>query len=632
MSVNRSILCLFLWSFLLHCGDIPLEPTSQNVNSIDAPNQRRPGMGAIPYEGGTTFRVWAPNAQKVAVTGSFNWWDNNSPVLLNENNGYWAADIPGVRLYDQYKYVITNRDSGNVFWKNDPYSKEMTNSAGDSVVMPQGFSWKIPDFHIPSWNEVIIYEMHIGTFHDSPGFGPGHFYSARDKLDYLKDLGINAIQVMPIAEFATDFSLGYNPSAPFSVEKIYGGHWAFKEFVEAAHSRGIAVIVDVVYNHFGPTDLDMWQFDGWNINGKGGIYFYNDWRAKTQWGETRPDYGRGEVRQYIRDNALHWLSYYNTDGLRVDSTSNIRTVDNGGGGDLPDGYSLLQWVNNEIDWQYPGKLIIAEDMQNISQITKETKDGGLGFDSQWDSFYVHTLRHNIIIEQDSERNMNSVRNAIYNRYNQDVFERVIFTESHDEVSNGKARVPEEIWPGNAGSWPAKKRSTLGAVVTLTSPGIPMLFQGQEMLENGYFNDQQPLDWSKLTSFSGIHQLYRDLIRLRRNWSNNTMGLQGQHTHVFHLDNDNKIIAYRRWNLGGPGDDVIIILNFANRIQDKYIIGFPAQGKWRVRFNSDWSGYSTDFSNHPSFDVDADSGDADGLPFHGNICIGPYSALILSQDR
>ncbi len=141
----------------------------------------------------------------------------------------------------------------------------------------------------------------------------------------FEELGINAVEVMPVTEFPGDFSWGYNPAHPFAVESIYGGPDAFKRFVKAAHEHGIAVIVDVVYNHFGPSDLDLWQFDGWSENEKGGIYFYNDRRSQTPWGETRPDYGRGEVRQYLRDNALMWLEEYHADGLRWDMIPYIRT-------------------------------------------------------------------------------------------------------------------------------------------------------------------------------------------------------------------------------------------------------------------------------------------------------------------
>jgi 1,4-alpha-glucan branching enzyme len=227
--------------------------------------------------------------------------------------------------------------------------------------------------------------------------------------------------------------------------------------------------------------------------------------------------------------------------------------------------------------------------------------------------------------------MFDVKSAIEQRYNGDAFERVVYTESHDEVANGRARVPEEIWPGNATSYFSQKRSTLGASLVMTVPGIPMIFQGQELLEDGYFQDTDPIDWSRLDSFAGIRLLYTDLIHLRRNWFDNTRGLRGQHVNVFHVNNGDKMVAFHRWMNGGSRDDVIVVCNFRNQSWGKYRIGFPRSGTWRVRFNSDWEGYSPDFGNFYSPDVTTINEPRDGLNYSGIIQIAPYSVLILSQD-
>lgn len=592
----------------------------------------KPGMGAIPYgDGGTTFRVWAPFASEVAVAGTFNNWSETEHPLCSEGNGYWSADVDAAKIGDAYQFVITNRDNGNVYWKNDPYAREMTHSAGDSVIVTREFEWGDEGgYRTPAWNEMVIYEMHLGTFNDDPGSAPGSLKTAIEKLPYLQELGVNAVKIMPLAEFSGDYSWGYNPSQIFAVESVYGGPEAFKTFVKEAHSRGIAVIMDVVYNHLGPSDLHLWRFDGWGR--RGGIYFYNDERALTPWGATRPDYGRQEVRQFLRDNAMMWLEDFHVDGLRWDSTVNIRTCSNGGGCEIPDGWSLMQRINREIDEKYPWKISIAEDLQNSPWLTRETRGGGAGFDAQWDASFVHPVRKAIIAPDDSLRDMYAVREAIYARYNGDAFERVIYTESHDEVANGKERTPEEIWPGNAGSWFSRKRSTLGAVLAFTSPGIPMIFQGQEILEDQWFHDTDPIDWSKLVTYSGIHAMYRDLMRLRRNWHNRSAGLRGQHVNVFHLNDADKVIAFHRWEHGGPGDDVVVVVNMSNRSYDSYTIGFPREGRWHVRFNSDGEGYGGDFGNHPGYDTVGYGGEKDGMSCHGNIGIGPYSALILSQER
>lgn len=594
--------------------------------SMSAQASSRPGMGAKPYSGGSMFRVWAPFAESVTVAGQFNGWNGTEPRLVSEGNGHWSLDYRNAIPGQQYRYVI--RRGTQTIWRKDPREEEATNSVGNSVIFDDSFPWTDGGFQMPAWNKLVVYEMHAGTFNDTPGGLPGTLGTAITKLDHLQDLGVNAISLMPVNEFPGDFSWGYNPSLPFAVEQAYGGPRALKRFVDAAHARGIAVLLDIVHNHYGPTDLDLWQFDGWYQGNYGGIYFYQDNRSFTPWGNTRPDFGRPEVRQFIRDNALMWLQDFHFDGLRWDSTLNIRSHS---GGDIPEGWSLMQWVNNEIDAAQPWKINIAEDMQGNSWLTKDSGAGGAGFDSQWTAQFVHPIRSAIIAANDNDRDMNAVRNALAYQYSGDAFESLIYTESHDEVANGRSRVPEEIWPGNAASWFSRKRSTLGAALVMTSPAIPMLFQGQEFLEDGFFSDADPLDWTKLNTYSGINLMYRDLIRLRRNWFDTTRGLSGHHTNVHHVNNGDKVIAFHRWDQGGPKDDVVILSNFKNAVWSNYRIGLPRAGTWKVRFNSDWNGYSSDFGNTPSPDVTADNNPYDGMPFSASLQVGPYSTLILSQD-
>ena len=584
-------------------------------------------MGTTLYDGGVTFRVWAPFASSVFAAGAFNGWNETANPFASEGNGYWSVDVPGVKIGDEYQFVVRNGDQQ--LWHKNPYASEVVNSSGNAIIHDPSFDWMGEDFVMPPRNELVIYEMHVGSFNDLPGASPGTFDDIVPKLGYLRDLGINAIEIMPVLEFPMSFSWGYNPADSFAVESSLGGPQGLQRFVKAAHGHGIAIIMDVVYNHFGPGDLDLWRFDGWSDwNHNGGIYFYDNDRANTPWGGTRPDYGRAEVRQYVRDNALFWLNKYRIDGLRLDSVSNIRSAS---GQDLPDGWSLLQWINNEIRSTQPWKITIAEDLQNNEWITKSTGEGGAGFGSQWDAGFVHPIRDAIIAQNDADRNLDAVRQALYHCYNGNAEQRVIYTESHDEVANGHARVPEEIWPGNAGSWFSRKRSTLGAALAFTAPGIPMIFQGQEFLEDRYFRDSAPLDWAKLDSYPGINLLYRDLIRLRRNWFNQTRGLRGQHVNVHHVNNADKVIAFHRWENGGPGDDVMVIANFANRSYDSYTLGFPRAGGWRVRFNSDWQGYSSDFGNQLGYDTFAGDGSRDGMSFEANVGLGRYSVVIFSQD-
>jgi 1,4-alpha-glucan branching enzyme len=586
-------------------------------------------MGAIPHSGGVTFRVWAPHAERVSVIGSFNEWDGAKHPMQVEENGYWYTDVAEAGIGDQYKFLLVT--ANGEYKRIDPYAREVTSSVGNAVVHDPNFDWGGDDFQLAPWNELVIYELHVGTFNDQDDDNlPGTFPSVSARLGHLKKLGINAIQIMPVGEFAGDRSWGYNPAHIFSVEIAYGGPLAFKQFVKRAHQEGIAVILDVVYNHLGPSDLDLWQFDGWNENNRGGIYFYNDDRSVTPWGETRPDYGRGEVRQYLLDNVMMWLEEYHIDGIRFDCTQFIRTINGAGTQDLPDGWSLLQWINSQIAQKYPGRITIAEDLQHNRWLTKDSGAGGAGFSSQWDAMFVHPIRQAVITPQDEQRSLDAIRDAICYRYNDDAFDRVIYSESHDEVANGKERVPQEISQEDPKGWYARKRSTLAAAMVFTAPGIPMLFQGQEFLEGGWFRDTVPVDWDQNDEFHGIVRLYRDLIRLRINQGGFTRGLCGQFTQVFHLHDERKVIAFHRWDKGGPADDVVVVANFLHEPQDGYVIGFPAAGTWKLRLNSDWNGYSDDFQDHPSTDVVAEPGETDGLPFHAGLSIGPYSVLVFSQ--
>jgi 1,4-alpha-glucan branching enzyme len=597
------------------------------------------GMGALPYAGGAGFRVWAPFATGVSVAGTFNAWNPNTNALTSEGGGYWSTDVANAGIGSEYKFVLTSPYRTGTFWKNDPYARELTNSAGNSVIADPVYVFKSIGYSTPSWNEMVIYELHVGSFafnQARPG-GRGDFDSVVAKLDYLRDLGINAIQLMPSDEFPGDVSWGYNPAYIFAIEQSYGGPNGMRRLVDEAHARGIAIIYDVVYNHLGPNDLDLWQFDGWNQNGQGGMYFYNDWRRTTPWGDTRPDYGRGEVRQYIRDNALRWLEQRYCDGLRWDATGWIRNVygnNNDPDRDIPDGWSLMQWIHSEIHSRQPWKISIAEDMQDNEYLTRDERAGGAGFSAQWGAGFMHCLRDVIVGPDDSFRSMGALASVIAQRFNANAFQKVLYTESHDEVaqSAGQKRVPELIWPGNADSYFSQKRSTLGAAIILTAPGIPMLFMGQEFLEWGAWSDAQQLDWSKLNRFPGIVNFYRDLIRLRRNWFDTTRGLKGHEIKVHHVNDRDKVLAYHRWDRGGARDDVVVVANFGNRAYTQYRIGLPRPGLWRVRFNGDWQGYSAVFSGQPSFDVLATpGGNSDNMPCGADVSLGPYTAVILSQD-
>jgi len=597
-----------------------------DLKHMDMTIKKSDGMGAMLEDSVTTFRVWAPNADRVCVIGDFNDWDEESLELEREDNGYWAGTSDLVEEGHEYKYLIIN--DGKTYKRNDPYAFEVTNSNGNSIVRSVSFDWEDENFQMSAWNELVIYELHVGTFNRKKPDTVGTFADVIEKLPYLKELGINCIELLPVTEFAGGISWGYNPAHPFAIEQDYGGPDGFAKLVKEAHSHGIAVIMDVVYNHFGPSDVDLWQFDGWGENGKGGIYFYNDHRSETTWGDTRPDYGRPEVRRYLRDNALMWIEKYHCDGLRMDATSYIRFEGGGLGYDtaIEEGNVLMRDINVELKERYPHILTIAEDLKGHSIVTDPTEQNGLGYGSQWDMNFVHPVREFLIDTNDESRDLQKIVDALEFEYSNNVFKRIVYTESHDEVANGSARVPEEIQPGDAESGFAKKRSILGIVLTLTAPGIPMLFQGQEFIEDEYFQDSEGLDWNKYKKHKGITKLIGDVIKLRTGKSAGASGLRGQKLQIGHLNDETKILSFLRENDEG-NEPVLMVFNFSSKDFTDYGIGLDEERKWKLRIDSSWQGYDSTFSDLEVEGLQTTDSETDGKPWTGKVNIPGYSCQI-----
>ena len=408
----------------------------------------RPGWGATPYHDaqgtGVTFRVWAPNATSVNLPGTFNNWSLSTTHLTQETNngvgdGIWSLDLPGstgaagVTNGAQYKYYFNG-----TLWKQDPRARLVTWSggSGNSIVYdPNAFNWAGDNFTNGAQNDQVIYEMHVGTFFtNTPN---SKFVSATNKLDYLKSLGVSAVELMPIAEFPTDVSWGYNPAQPFAVENIgYGGTDGLKTFVKACHARGLAVFMDVVHNHYGPSDLDMWNFDGYsgaNAVGGGGIYFYefNTNLQITPYGATRPNFSSNQVCNFIQDNFTMWLSECHVDGFRWD-TPNTMMHDNVNNY-IPAAGNLIQSINDMIHTNYTGKISISEDVYNY-----------IGFDSAWDTQFPYAVTPVLANTVDANRDMSVIANAIQKnvRYGGTASSaRVAFLESHDVVGDLEWRRP-----------------------------------------------------------------------------------------------------------------------------------------------------------------------------------------------
>ncbi|MDY0145664.1 MAG: alpha-amylase family glycosyl hydrolase [Kiritimatiellia bacterium] len=567
-----------------------------------------PALGSFPGPSGTFFRVWAPFANSAAVAGEFNQWAPE-PMTRDASNGTWSVQLPAAQVGQRYKYVFNDQ-----LWKRDARARRVEHSSGDSVLYDaEAFDWGDDTPPVIPRADLVLYQMHIGTF--GGGDPPATFDDAIPHLDYLRSLGINGIQLMPINEFPGGRSWGYNPSDPFAIETDYGGPDAFKRFMRAAHARGLVVLADVVHNHYGPTDLDLWRYDGWSVNDLGGIYFYCDERIHTPWGSTRPDFGRPAVRDFIRDQVFMLIDEYRIDGFRWDSVYNILHSDLGSN---PQGAQLLRDINAEMARTRPHVVRIAED---------SAFDQDLGFEAQWDVGHRWALYNQLATADDLERDMGVIAGTLTDWPG---FQRVIFTEAHDYIgrlNENRSRVPTMIHPEEPESIWARKRALLGAAVIFTTPGIPMLFQGQEMLETLAFHDDTPLRWERTNSHAGVVQAYTDLIHLRRDLRGVTPGLRGTSVRIHHVDHERKIIAFSRWHDDHPDNPVMVVANFSavDIDQHDYRIEFPAPGIWHRQFNSDSSRYDPDFR-----DIGADQIDATGAPPSAPVDMGRYSLQIFSR--
>jgi len=597
----------------------------------------RPGWGSIPYHTnntyGVTFRVWTPDATSVYVPGQFNSWSTTATPLVKELtngvwNGNWSADVTTATNGQQYKYYLnypggSDYISGTSVWRHDPRARKevsSSTSANDIIYDPTLFNWTNDVSVSPALNDLVIYELHIGTFFNTnanPSSQQATFLNATNRLDYVKNLGVSAVEVLPISEFPGPASWGYNPADIFAADNSsYGGPDGFKTFVKACHARGLAVFLDVVHNHYGPTDLDMFDFDGWTgTNAGGGIYFYQDPTiSSTPWG-SRPNYTRQQSRDFIQQNFQMWLDECHVDGFRWDTPG---TMTNDDGVFIPDAVTLITNINTFIHTNYSGKISIAEDIYNTC-----------GFDSTWDTSYPYTVTPVLTNMVDADRNLDDITYALADNVRfggNSGFNRVSFLESHDVVGdlNNGTRLVTAIDPVTPNSWRARKLSLLGTALTFFSPGVPMIFQGQEMLENQQFSTSRAVDWTKTNTYGGIVSCYRDMTGLRRNLNGYSAGLKGDSFNIVDTDNTKKVIVAHRWQSNTTNTDCLIMANLSSNTLASYSVAFPRTGNWYLHFNSDSTNYSSDFSNTGSNQVNVAGASA-------NISLGAYAVQVFSQQ-
>jgi 1,4-alpha-glucan branching enzyme len=587
-------------------------------------------MGANLVGDGATFRVWAPNAAAVHVRGSFNGFSiHDDASLVRGDAGYWHGFISGVTDGALYKYWVTGPAGPG--WKRDPYARELREPDWECVVRAADFPWHETGFKTPPFHDFVIYQLHVGAFHTPRFPETGTFLDVADKIPYLTDLGVTAIQLLPIQEFPGGFSLGYNGTDYFSPEMAYavddadlgpylgranellaakglapyaaadlrGEMNQLKVLVDLCHVHGLAVIFDLVLNHAGGGfgDQTIWFFDRqhgietpdwWNS-----LYFSD----KTWAGGVVFNFQSDPVRSFLIDNAKFFLDEYRADGFRFDEVSVID------GNSYGRGWDFCQALTQTLRAHRPGVLVHAEYWNVNPWIVNEPDDGnGAGFHTTMTDGPRIAIRHLLAaasVPGSQALPLTAVADQLGLDYLRNRWRGVNSLENHDLVMQPKdvkdhnrmPRIPRVADGSNPHSWYACSRARVATGLLLMMPGIPMLFMGEEFLEDKQWSDdvdghpELRLFWPGLDeadpAMRDFLRFTRDLIGLR--WR--CPALRGEGYAPVHVHDENRVLAFQRW-IPGVGGDLVIVLSFSDETKYGYEIGFPAGGDWREVFNSD----------------------------------------------
>lgn len=553
-------------------------------------------LGAHPCDDGVCFRVWAPAAQKVGVAGDFNGWCADCAPMKKISSGVWECTVAGVKHYDAYKYVIETRD-GRTLFKSDPYAfhTETRPETASKYYESLDFKWtdknwlkKRKEKDIYS-SPVNVYEVHAGSWRMHDDGGTLTYRNLADELvPYVKEMGYTHIELLPITEHPFDGSWGYQVTGYFAPTSRYGTPEDFAYFVNKAHSAGIGIILDWVPAHFPKDAFGLYEFDG------GPLYEYADPRKGEhyEWGTRVFDYGRNEIQSFLVSSAMFWIEKYHIDGLRVDAVASMLYLDycrdDGqwipnihGGKENLEAVAFLKKLNESIFREHGDVLMIAEESTIWPMVSKPTYMGGLGFNFKWNMGWMN----------DCIRYFNL--DGVYRKFHHDKLtytfsyaftENYVLPISHDEVVHGKGSLINKM-PGSYEEKFAGVRSFLGYM--MSHPGKKLLFMGSEMGQFSEWNYKQSLDWHLLDY--ELHKKLKDYVAALNAFYLKSAPLwEGDcdpesFRWICGNDNANSVISYIRRDKNGG--ELICVCNFTSVTRQKYRIGVPEDGTYRVVFSS-----------------------------------------------
>ena len=554
---------------------------------------------------GTYFAVWAPNAEAVFITGSFNDWNKESqPLARRASSGIWEGFIAGIGKGTLYKYFVRSRFSGYRADKADPFSffNEIPPKTA-SIVWDLDYSWGDHDWMAQRRarnaldKPMSTYEMHLGSWRRVPEEG-NRSLSYREiaplLVDYLGQTGFTHVEFLPIMDHPFFGSWGYQLTGYFAPSGNYGTPQDFMFLVDTLHQNGYGVILDWVPSHFPADEHGLAYFDGTHL------FEHADPRQgyHPEWNSYIFNYGRHEVRSFLISNGLFWFDKYHVDGLRVDAVASMLYLDYArregewipnryGGRENLEAIDFLKQFNGMVYENYPDVQTIAEESTSWPMVSRPVYTGGLGFGLKWDMGWMHdTLKYfsNDPIHRRYHHNNVTFR-MLYAFH-----ENFVLPLSHDEVVYGKGSLLSKM-PGDEWQRFANLRVLLGYMYA--QPGKKLLFMGGEFGQWSEWHHDGSLDWAALNSplHAGTLKWVGDLNRFYRSepglheFDSEWAGFEW----IDCSDADSSVVSLLR---KGRADSsaVVVVCNFTPVPRRNYRIGVPRGGVWRERLNSDARDY------------------------------------------